>query len=245
MKYHHGLDDKLFSSLPSVFILGAFDGLHIGHLYLLQQGQQLARSLGMQLTVMAFSSDEEPCLTPPYHKRRLFERLGVDVLIDVPLTQELKDTSAEAFIGELQRMVFIHTWVGGTDLRFGKGREGSCDFLARRNDMKTVFVERLSVKGEEVSSTRIRQLVALGDLAKASSFLGRPYSLMASATHFDQNGYTLDLSRHCLPPDGDYAATLSVEGQFSDRFATIRIGTPCLVFSDEPISKTAILEVTL
>ena len=239
MRCYQGLCDSALTSTLSVFVLGFFDGLHLGHQYLLQRGRQLADSLDLPLVVMAFSSDEWPCLITGCHKRKLFERSSVDMLIDVPLTADIKELSAEAFVKKLLQMFSVHTWVGGTDLRFGKGREGSCAFLASRSDMKTLFVERLQLGGEVVSSTKIRQLVAAGELARASFFLGRPYSFLAPATPCGPNTHTFEISHLCLPPAGEYAA--EVEGCF----ATLRIGETCYIVLDEPIPQPAILEVTL
>ena len=245
MKYHHGLSDTPVTSLPSVFLLGGFDGLHCGHQYLLRKSRGLANDLGAPLVVMAFSIEGASHLITSHHKRRLFERFPVDILIEVPLTPSLKNMSAEAFVEALQRMVPIHTWVGGVDLRFGKGREGSCDFLSKRTGMKTLFLERLCLGGEEVSSTKVRQLVAAGEIARAGLFLGRPYSLMALATPFGQGRYRLDLSDLCLPPAGEYGVTVSAEGFLSDRFGTLRVGTTSFVLLDDPILCPTIFEVTL
>ena len=234
MRYYQGLSDGALTSTPSVFVLGFFDGLHLGHQYLLQRGRRLADSFGLSLVAMAFSSNEWPCLVTSCHKRRLFERSSVDILIDVPLTPDVKRISALSFVKRLQRMVPIHTWAGGTDLRFGKDREGSCAFLADRGDIKTLFIERLQQDGESISSTKIRQFVAAGELARASSFLGRPYSLVAPATPCGPNRYALEVSHVCLPPAGEYAAMLE------NRLAALHIGKTCYIALDEPLPAAAL-----
>jgi riboflavin kinase / FMN adenylyltransferase len=244
VKYYQGLGPRL-TSASSVFMLGMFDGLHLGHQYLLRQGRNLAQNLGIPLVVMSFSSDEELCLTSLHHKRRLFERFGVNILVDVPFTKVLKDTTADAFVDILQQMIPIHTWVGGVDLRFGKDREGSCDFLVRRKGIKTLFVDRLLLDGEDISSTKIRRCIASGELAKAAFFLGRPYSLVAPATPVDRHTYALDICRPCLPPSGNYSAEVCTEGRPSGFFTTVRIGESCLVSLEGSIPPTAILEVIL
>jgi cytidyltransferase-like protein len=271
MKYHQGLSDVPLTSTPSVFILGSFDGLHLGHQYLLSQGRSLANALGLPLSVMTFSY-KEPYLITPEHKRRLFERLDVDLLIDVPFSKSLKNLTADAFVALLQRMVPVHTWVGGADLRFGKDQEGSCEFLTTRTDLKAHVVERLAIGGETVSSTRIRRLVASGDLPLAATLLGRPYSVVAPAVRLsDQNCYALDLSHLCLPPSGEYGATVNIEGCPQAHSAVLHIEETCFVSLvlipessyhpgcvnapeiqrpqtvcfDDPISQPAILEVVL
>ena len=235
MRYYQDFGDKALSLSPAIFSLGFFDGLHLGHQHLLQRGRGLADSLGLPLAVMAFSSSEEPALVTSYHKRQLFERASVDILIEVPLTKNFKELSAKNFIEKLLRVVPIHTWVAGTDLRFGKDREGSCEFLAERKDMQTLFIDRLQLDGEGVSSTKVRQLVLAGDLSQASVFLSRPYSFMAPASPCGE----FEISHLCLPPRGDYAA--SVNG----RPATLRIGQTCYILSDGPAFSSDIVEVTL
>ena len=246
MKYHQGLCDTPLLSTPSVFILGTFDGLHLGHQYLLKQGRLLANGLGLPLSVMTFSY-KDSCLITSHHKCRLFESLSVDLLIDVPFTKTLKNISANAFVSTLQKMIPVHTWVGGTDLRFGKDREGSCSFLAKRSDMKTYFVERLSLEGDIVSSTRIRRLVAAGELSQASSLLGRPYSIVAPSIPYlsNRSGYALDVSHLCLPPAGEYEATVSVGGCPQAISSELYIGETCFVRLVNSIPQPAILEVVL
>lgn len=246
MKYHQGLCDTPLLSTPSVFILGTFDGLHLGHQYLLKQGRLLADGLGIPLSVMTFSY-QDSCLITSHHKCRLFEGLAVDLLVEVPFTKTVKNISADAFVHSLQKMVPVHTWVGGTDLRFGKAREGSCSFLAKRPDMKTFFVEKLSLEGDIVSSTRIRRLVASGELSQASALLGRPYSIVAPSMPrlSDQNSYALDISHLCLPPVGEYDATVSVEGCPQATSSVLHIGETCFVRPINTIPQPAILEVVL
>ena len=246
MKYHQGLCDTPLLSTPSVFILGAFDGLHLGHQYLLKQGRLLADGLGLPLSVMTFSY-KDSCLITSHHKCRLFESLAVDLLVDVPFTKTVKNISADAFVQRLQKMVPVHTWVGGTDLRFGKDREGSCAFLTKRFDMETLFVERLSLGGEIVSSTRIRRLVAAGELSEASSLLGRSYSIVAPSMPClsDRSSYALDISHLCLPPAGEYEATVNVEGYPQAISSMLHIGETCFVRLVNSIPQPTILEVVL
>ena len=239
MRYYQGFGDRVLSSTPAVFSLGVFDGLHLGHQHLLRRGRGLADSLGLPLAVMAFSSSEEPALVTSYHKQQLFERASVDILIDVSLTKDFKELSAKNFIEKLLRVVPIHTWVAGTDLRFGKDREGSCEFLAERKDMRTLFIDRLQLDGEGISSTKVRQLVLAGDLSQASVFLSRPYSFAAPAIPCGANRYTFEISHLCLPPHGDYAAAVN------GRSAILHIGQTCYILSDGPTFPFDIVEATL
>jgi cytidyltransferase-like protein len=240
MKYHQGLPQDRVTSTPSVFILGSFDGLHLGHQYLLNEGRSLASALDLPLVVMALS--KEPSLITPHHKRRLFESLDVDLLIDVPFSDTLKSLSAETFVTIVQQMASVHTWVGGTDLGFGRDREGSCATLAARTDMNTHFVERLCIGGEVVSSSRIRRLVAAGDLSLASALLGRPYSFVASATPLHPNAYALDLSGLCLPPAGEYAVTVKCPQPVP---GVLRIEKTCVVTVEGPHLLTTLFEIVL
>lgn len=242
MKYQHGLtEDRLLSS-PSVFILGNFDGLHLGHQYLLNEGRSLAQALDLPLAVMALS--KEPTLITSHHKRQLFEELGLDLLIDVPFLDTFKSLSAETFMFKVQQMVPVHTWIGGTDLGFGKDREGSCATLTARTDMNTHFVDRLCIGGEVVSSSRIRRLVAAGDFSHVSALLGRPYSFIVPFGPIlsEPNTFALDLSYLCLPPAGEYSITVTSPQPCS---GVLHIGKTSFIRLDAALPTTAFLEVVL
>jgi riboflavin kinase / FMN adenylyltransferase len=225
MKCSFGLKDALLTTYPVVFSLGTFDGVHVGHQYLLSQGRQLANELGCLFAVLTFStfpkqllSPQEPplYLTSHEHKRQLLASAGVDILIEIPSTPELMAMEADVFLNTVERMVHVDAWVGGKDLSFGRNREGCCVFLERHAaacGMKTLFFDRLALGGTSISSSRIRSYIRNGDVAQAQLLLGRSYSFLAPCRHVKNEGsasfpasYLVDASSLCLPPQGQYEA---------------------------------------
>jgi riboflavin kinase/FMN adenylyltransferase len=230
MKCQHGLIGERITDFPVVFSLGAFDGVHIGHQHLLSLGRRLASDHGCLFAVLTFSTlprqlllpHEHPSyLTSPFHKRRLLESAGVDLLIEIPFSEELMAMQAMPFLKKIEEMVYIDTWIGGKDLHFGQNQEGGCSCIERRaqeTGMKTLFFDRVGASEENVSSTRIRSLVMSGALSQSQCLLGRPYSLMVPAIpskifHGPSQFFSfhIDASLLCLPPDGVYAAMAKFE----------------------------------
>ena len=224
MELYEAFVGRRLSDRPAIFALGGFDGLHRGHTHLLEHCTALARDVGAQTVVLTFSGLQEffprsGQIISTTVKRRLLAQRGVDILIDVPFSQQLKDMSALQFIEKLCTMMSIHTWVGGHDLHFGKDREGSSTFLAAygaEHGLRTLLISRILDDGEEISSSHIRQHIAKGRLARASVLLGRPYSFESVCVPADSSPfcakYTLDGSGLCLPPAGAYPVTVLSEG---------------------------------
>ena len=145
-------------------------------------------------------------ITTPHHKNRLLESLGVDILIDIPFTQELSQLSPEAFIALIEKTVPIARWVVGEDFRFGYQRAGTLQFLqeyATKVHQEVFVVEKIEDGGDVISSTRIREMIQEGDIQKASILLGRPYSIFTKV-----HGGVLDVTGLCLPPEGIWAVTV-------------------------------------
>lgn len=226
MECLNSLVQRRICDRPVIFSLGSFDGVHLGHQYLLSEGKKRAKALDLPFVVLTFSTsprqllfpqDPPLLLTSPSHKRRFLEASGVDILIEIPFTEQLMAMDALTFVQAIEVMVSIDTWVGGKDLRFGKNQEGGCTFLERRAErtgMKTVLFDRITVLDEMVSSSRIRTLICSGELSLARALLGRPYSFEAPCLRVENKRlpahfctFYIDGSLFCLPPDGVYTAT--------------------------------------
>ena len=225
MEVYTRCKNGLLSKRPVVFSLGVFDGVHLGHQHLLALGKQRALESDALFAVMTFSnllsffSPPEALsiqLTTSLHKRKLLQQAGVDILVEVPFSEELKACSASSFLDLISKMFHIHTWVGGEDLCFGRDCEGNTTYLfkwASDRYVETVFVPRITAFGEDISSTRIRRLVSAGEFSQAGALLGRPYSIKATCSPVDtkdDNGsfgsYRLNTPFLCTPPSGMYAA---------------------------------------
>ena len=212
--------------------LGKFDGVHTGHRVLLAE---LLKKKARGLQTCVFTFDPPPAvlfgfsdgreLSTREEKRRLFAQLGIDVLIEFPLTRQTADIPGEEFVrsylsGRMQAK-FI---AAGEDLSFGRGGRGDAKllrFLSGELGYEMCLIPKVCVDGEEVSSTRIRGLVEQGDMERAERMLGAPYLICGTVVKGNQIGRTLGFPTvnllpppdKLLPPCGVYASEVSCDGQ--------------------------------
>jgi riboflavin kinase/FMN adenylyltransferase len=221
------LDRPLYDDSKSVVTIGAFDGIHRGHVKILRELDMLARGIDGRGVVVTFEPhplsvlrpDERPCLlTDPSEKAALIEGAGVDDLVIMEFTSELAGKSADWFLKEiLLGRLGMRRLVIGYDFRFGKSREGDAAYLERtgeRMDFGVDIVPPLLFMKRPVSSTRVRTAIARGEVAVAADMLGRPYSLSGTVVRGEGRGQSLEFptanlelgdSRKMVPPDGVYA----------------------------------------
>jgi riboflavin kinase/FMN adenylyltransferase len=171
--------------------IGSFDGIHVGHRQLIRQMRQSALDENLPTTVLSFFPHpsvvlrgRKPAfyLSSPDEKARLLGELGVDYVINQRFDLELSKLSAATFLDWIE--VRLHPrglWVG-PDFALGYQREGDIAYLrsaAETQGFRLHVVEPSQVAGEAVSSTRIRQALRAGDVARANQLLGAPFSLPA------------------------------------------------------------------
>lgn len=207
-----------------VLTLGVFDGVHLGHRHLIGQVVGRARQLGCQSAVITFHphpaavirGERLPIMTTPQERLYLIRQLDADLVVSLPFTAELSQLTAREFMGLIcSHLRLRELWIG-PDFVLGRGREGT---VARLTELGgemgfTVHaVPPLVLDGEVVSSTRIRSLLAAGDVARAGLLLGHCFSfsgpVIAGARRGRTLGYpTANLSAaadRALPADGIYA----------------------------------------
>lgn len=167
---------------PTILTIGAFDGVHRGHQYLIRSTVERARALNFQSIVLTFDPRPQVTLRPGskqltdgIDKARIIAALGPSVLAVLPFTHETSEIPAGQFLGRILDHVNLgEIWVGA-DFAFGHKREGNVDFLIR-NGQSSGFgvhiVARQKLQGGDLSSTRIRGLLEEGDVAGASVLLG-------------------------------------------------------------------------
>lgn len=183
------LDDPKLVSRPSVATIGNFDGVHLGHQKLLGRVVASARSLGATAAAITFephtlkvvAPDRAPrLLSTGEQKAKLIEKAGIDLLIVLPFNRDLARLSpvefAENVLGRRLHPVLV---LVGPNFRFGHRHSGDVETLARLGKQQGFRVEEipmLRLRGEPVSSSRVRELVAEGRVGIAGRLLGRPYS---------------------------------------------------------------------
>lgn len=216
----------------TVITVGNFDGVHLGHRFLLQKVKERAKEKGLKSLVLSFyphpikvlSPAQAPCeLTNLYERAELILEEGIDSLVFIKFDRHFAKLSAEEFIREViyQRLKCKHLVVG-YDWRFGYRREGEIE-LAREMGKEFGFeveeVQPFRINGHVVSSTLIRRLLHVGRLEEAALYLGRNYSIKRRVVKGDGRGSSLgfptanleNTENLCLK-EGVYA--VRVEGSF-------------------------------
>jgi riboflavin kinase/FMN adenylyltransferase len=194
--------------------IGTFDGVHLGH-------REVIRGADTVLTfdphpLQVLRAEEAPRMIDTFPvKRDLMAELGVDELVVIPFDREFATLEAEDFVRDvlIDRLGAKRVSVG-ENFRFGKGARGTPEVL-REAGFETRVVPLVEVDGETASSSRIRRLVAAGEVDVAARFLGRPFVLEGEVVSGDQRGRELGMptanivpdERYVCPGRGVYAAT--------------------------------------
>lgn len=228
-----------------VAALGVFDGVHVGHQALVREAVALARTHDALAAVVTFDRDPDQVVTPATaapqlldvdDKLALLADLGADVVLVMPFTPELAATPPLVFLDEvLLRSMTPVAVVVGHDFRFGHRAEGDVDVLVRYgadHGFTVMAHELVRDGGVPVTSTRIRALVAAGDVAEAARLLGRPHRVAGRVVRGRGEGAELDAPTAnlevrafaAMPADGVYAARTTVDGV---RYAAgVSVGVP-------------------
>ena len=216
--------------------LGNFDGAHLGHAAIIRRAVERADALGGRPVALTFephpiavlAPDRAPPMIQPLHDRLASLRdLGIASTILQRFTLRFAGLDPEAFVRDfLLRHVDVAHVVVGYNVNFGRQRAGSAETLVafgRRFGFGVDVVGPVTAPGdgEHVSSTRLRECLARGDVRGARALLGRPHALRGRVVTGDQRGRTLGFptaNLHVrpgivLPPDGVYAVVAEVDGR--------------------------------
>ena len=208
---------------PAFVVVGVFDGLHLGHLYLLRHLVAEAAARHARPTVITFDHHPDEVLTghaPPLllDPAERLERLagaGVEVTVVQPFDAALRETPYDVFVERIRRRLALRGFLMTPDAAFGYERLGTPDSLTalgRHDGFDVVVVEPYTLDGRPVRSSEIRSAIAAGDLAEAAALLGRPVTLTGAMKRDGRIGRRVDFDLPiALPPDGDYMG--HVEGE--------------------------------
>ncbi len=199
---------------PRHVAIGTFDGVHRGHQAVIKGADTVLTFDPHPLEIIHPTA--LPKLIMPFGvKRDVIEGLGVDELVVIPFDQEFAQRSAEEFIEDVLIAKLGAEQVSvGENFRFGAKAKGDPAMLAAREEFETRVVPLVETDGETISSTRIRALVAAGDMEGARHCLGAPFMVEGEVVSGDQRGRELGFptanivpdDRLAIPGHGVYAA---------------------------------------
>lgn len=215
-----------------VIALGTFDGVHIGHQSILQRARELAAEIDGVSMAFTFQNHPLSVVFPERAPKRIrdieskewiIEKLGVDILMNVPFTKNFAAISATGFLKLLQENFSPAYVVVGANYTFGFQGKGDSAFLQKMGE-DYGFISRIGGSvlrdGQMVSSTRIRSLIAAGDLAHVNEYLQWPLDYAGVVTYGEQRGRALGFptanialdDAYALLPNGVYAVRVHFDG---------------------------------
>ena len=224
----------------SAVAIGKFDGIHLGHKKLLDIILEQKKD-GLKSVVFTFDPPPEefftgsqiPQLFTRMEKREAFEEMGIDILIEFPLTAETAATDPEDFVRRiLVKQINADFIAAGTDVSFGdkgRGDQHLLRNLSREIGYELELIDKVRIDGEEVSSTRVRNCVADGDMPMVKRLLGYSYSVCGTVQHGRHIGHTIGVPtvniipapNKLLPPYGVYSSRVYIEDKVFDGMTNI------------------------
>ncbi len=233
--------------------IGNFDGVHLGHQAILRACVDAGRSLGIAPSALSFDPHPGAVVSlrgaPPRIQTRASQKrslgdLGVEELVNLRFDAAVARLSPAEFVDEaLVEGVQAQCVVVGHGFRFGASRAGDVAALRSlgRGRFETIEVRTIEDAGERISSSRIRQALNQGDLARVRGFLGRPYEIEGLVVHGDHRGRSIGFPTANIDLDGVsallrgvYAAHGFIEGEADSRRAAVNLGVRPTFGGEEP-----------
>jgi riboflavin kinase/FMN adenylyltransferase len=230
MKIYRHLSELPPNFGPSIATIGNFDGVHRGHSGVIAEVVSRARALGIRSVAITFDphparvlrpQSRQPLITPLPQKIEMLATTGLDALLILPFTGDLSRMTARAFSTEvLQQALHVTELHEGENFRLGYQAEAGVDSLELLGKelgfLLCVYAPKI-IRGQAVSSSRIRQLIAEGEVSHARALLGRPFEI--TSTPAAGRGYgtrytvpTINLAPYpeLLPANSVYITSLTI-----------------------------------
>jgi riboflavin kinase/FMN adenylyltransferase len=260
MKVFHGTDNANILR-STVLTLGVFDGLHLGHQQIMKTVVERAKAIDAVPTAITFDPhpravlhpDNAPPLLQTLDQRlAAFEFLGIKQSIVIPFTREFASHDAEEFLSHIvkQRLDAKEVYLG-RGFAFGKDRGGNIELL-RRMGAELGFhadeVPEVQLRGMRISSSRIREYLAIGKVNLARRMLGRPYGIEGQIVYGAQRGRTIGFptanlkpQNRVIPKFGVYATATLIGGEWRRSITNVGI-RPTFENEAEPSIETFVLD---
>lgn len=230
-------DFEEVGNIPNaVLTIGTFDGVHLGHQKIIERLKSEAKKVNGETVLFTFFPHPRMVIDPTNHGLKLIqtqaekienlERLGLDHLIIFPFTKSFSNLTADEFVKDyLVNKLHVQTIVVGYDHQFGKNREGTLKHLQKLSE--TLPFEVIEIPAHEVdeinvSSTKIRKAIEIGDIQTANSYLNEPFEISGKVVKGNQIGRTIGFPTanieigdelKIIPAIGVYAVEIVLEDQ--------------------------------
>jgi len=237
--------------------VGTFDGIHFGHQKLIESLNKKAHAAGGESVMLTFAPHPRLVLFPENNSLKLIntleekierlEKSGIDHLIIYPFTKEFSRISAIEYVRDfLVKELKVSTLIIGYDHQFGRNREGNFNYLKELSDLYQFEVEEISaqdINEINVSSTKIRNAILIGNIHLANEYLGYSFSLTGEVIEGKRIGHTIGFptanlyiedAQKIIPMNGAYAAWAKVGESWYK--AMLNIGTNPTVNSMDNVS---------
>jgi riboflavin kinase/FMN adenylyltransferase len=218
-----------------------FDGVHLGHQFVLHHVVETAREQGLQSMAITFDQTmpRDQVLTSLSAKRLLLSKTGIDCIEVLQFTDELRQMTAREFMQQvLKEQLNVKILLTGYDNRFGHNREEGFDDYVRYGQELGIEVKSLPPapskgRGRTISSSFIRQLLTEGHVGKASEGLGYPYTILGRVEHGEHVGTQLGFptanlvpvdEKQLIPAAGAYAVKVRMENSVEWKHGMMNIG---------------------
>ncbi|MFH1031434.1 MAG: bifunctional riboflavin kinase/FAD synthetase [Chloroflexota bacterium] len=225
--------DKIAPKRDTLLTVGVFDGIHLGHKYLIARLIERAKNENLLAGVVTFKEHPRQLISPENRPRllaslderiKLLKDEGVDFVVALSFTPELANLTARDFVSLLKKHLRMRGLIIGPDFALGRNREGNIERLRRLGEemgFTVTAIPPVKLKGETVSSTTIRKALADGDMRKVSSLLGRSFYLQGEVISGVSRGQKLGFPTanlevddlQAVPQDGVYATRTRTNGE--------------------------------
>ena len=261
MTFVRSLRSLRAEALRSVVSIGSFDGVHLGHQAVLNTAVARARDLNLTAVAMTFEPQPREFFAEeraPARLMRLREKIetllevGVDRVVCLHFNRELRSLTAAEFIVQVLVEGFrVEHLIVGDDFRFGCDRSGDLTMLrefGQRYDFTVSDTQTLETEGQRISSTLVRETIALGDFPRVAALLGRPFAIKGRVVHGQHLGRQLGfptanvhLHRYRAPVSGVFAVRVAVANQVYYGAANVGV-RPTIGDSVKPILEVHLLD---
>lgn len=227
------LSDKQKLNVQTVATIGFFDGVHIGHRFLLSELKTMAQKTGFESLVISFNNSPQKTLHPeknikylstPSEKTQLFADFGISNCLMLDFNTKIAQQNAETFLMWLKEMYGVKILLIGHDHRFGKDKISTFETYQKLGEKLNIEITQCSKfedNGRQVSSSIIRLLISNGDIKLANQLLNYTYSITGKVIHGNKIGRTIGFptanlkidSEKLIPKNGVYIIETCINNQ--------------------------------